>query len=74
MLVGTEIRGERNCESITARDWGIPVVCLHETMLETCAAWKWRAVGCGSLKGYLTVIVVGCSGGLVAAWNETVFS
>ena len=49
------------------------MVCLQETMLESCEPQVWRVVGRDLLEGYHAVNATGRSGGIVIAWNEGVY-
>lgn len=56
------------------REWGASVVCLQETMLATCEDRIWKSVGRGQLDGYVAINAIGRSGGVIIAWNETLFA
>ena len=53
---------------------GSMVASIQETMLERCDARIWSWVRCGSLEGHLAVNALGCSGGLLMAWSDHLFS
>ena len=58
----------RNCGTIHMRV-GRHVAFLQETMLEISEVRDWNRLGRGFLEGFLAVNAVGCSGGVVIAWN-----
>ena len=56
------------------KEWSTAVVMLQETMLETCDAQVWNVLGCSHLEGYVALEAVGRSGGVVVAWNASLFA
>ena len=50
-------------------EWGVMVICLQETTLESCEAWDWNLVGCCFLERYLGK-VADQSEWLIVAWIE----
>ena len=50
------------------------VVTLQEITLETCDAHAWNVLGRDHVEGYVALEAVDRSGGVVVAWNESVFA
>ena len=79
MCISANVRGlrdewRRGIVGRYLREWGVTVVLLQETMLETCDSQVWNVVGRGHLEGYIALEAVGRSGSLLVAWNETLFA
>ena len=50
------------------------MACIQETKLEHYDTQDWNMVGRGFLEGFQVVNANGQSGGVVVAWNETMFT
>ena len=55
-------------------EWGATVACLQQTMLERCKVRDWNVVEHGFLEGFVAVIVIERSRGVVIAGNEARFA